>query len=363
MIDPAAARDLLGRLAVEPRPAGSAAESRLRAACAEWLGESGFEVTEERFEYSAWPGKYATPAGGVAFVLLAFAAAAVASNGKPAGAIVILLLSAAALGVFARWSARSGVTAITFSRATSTNLVARRGAPSTWVVAHQDTKSQPVPMLLRAGGIAACVVIWIGMVSMAAAQWTGALDVHPAAWHWPALAALIAAVPVILGVVTSVSPGAVDNASGVAAALLVARAAGRDRPLGVLITSAEELGLAGARSWATTIVPGRAINFDGLDDGTPLRVLTHGVDGELRIAAARSARGLGIPVRITRGIPGVLTDAIALRDAGWDTLTLASGTLATLSRVHTARDRADNLTGAGIATAATVALRMLEETS
>ena len=362
MIDAAVARDLVAHLATEPRPAGSAAEARLRAECAEWLRASGFEVTEERFDYSALPGKYATPAGGVAFILMSFGAAVLASDGRAGVAIFVLSVTALALAVVARWAARSGVTGIPFSRATSTNLVARRGVPTTWLVAHQDTKSQPVPMLLRAGGIAACVITWIVAMAMGVAQWTQAAHMPADAWRWPVIAALVAATPVVLSVVTSVSPGAVDNASGVAAALLVARATARERPLGVLITSAEELGLAGARAWAATNRPQRAINFDGLDDG-PLLVMTHGILGELRAAVETAARSAGVPVRITRGIPGVLTDALALRDAGWDTLTLASGTPGTLSRVHTARDRAENLTGAGIASAAAVALRMLEETS
>lgn len=364
MIDAAVARDLVARLATEPRPAGSPAEARLRSECAAFLRADGFDVREESFEYSEWPGKYATPVGGAVFALVAFQAAAFASDGNAGLALLILVLVASGMGVLARWLARSGVTRLPFGRARSTNLVARRGEPITWLVAHQDTKSQPVPMLLRAAGIVGCIVCWIAMVGLAVAQWSEFAHVHADTWHWPAMASVIFAIPVVLSVVTSVSPGAVDNGSGVAAVLLAAREADRTRPLGVLITSAEELGLAGARAFVQKGgPPGRAINFDGLDDGGPLRVLTHGVAGEACAAAERAARALGIPIRITRGIPGVLTDAIALRDGGWDTLTLASGTLGTLSRVHTARDRADNLTGAGIASAATVALRMLEETS
>jgi len=68
------------------------------------------------------------------------------------------------------------------------------------------------------------------------------LDVT-AAWPVLEIAVILAALPSIFCWVRNDSPGAVDNASGVGAVLLAAASASSARDLGVLITSAEELGL------------------------------------------------------------------------------------------------------------------------
>jgi hypothetical protein len=59
-------------------------------------------------------------------------------------------------------------------------------------------------------------------------------------------------------------------------------------------------------------------------------------------------------VRVLRLIPGILTDHVALADAGWETLTLSRGTLRTLRRIHTSRDSLEFMRGTGIASAARV---------
>jgi hypothetical protein len=60
-------------------------------------------------------------------------------------------------------------------------------------------------------------------------------------------------------------------------------------------------------------------------------------------------------------IPGILTDSMALADAGWDTLTLSRGTIRTLQRIHTSRDTLSSMRGTGVAGAARVLARMATE--
>jgi hypothetical protein len=60
-----------------------------------------------------------------------------------------------------------------------------------------------------------------------------------------------------------------------------------------------------------------------------------------------------------RLIPGILTDSVALADAGWDTVTLSRGDLRTLQRIHTSSDTLDHLRGAGL----DVAARVLADTA
>ena len=81
------------------------------------------------------------------------------------------------------------------------------------------------------------------------------------------IVAVVVALPSIFCFIRNDSNGAVDNSSGVVSVLLAAQSAQSPRDIGVLITSAEELGLAGARVWAPSAPPeAEAINCDTVDD-------------------------------------------------------------------------------------------------
>src|SRR5204862_5405234 len=128
---------------------------------------------------------------------------------------------------------------------------ARRGNPRVWLVAHIDSKSQTMPMLIRIASSAGLVVatFFTGLMLVLALA-----GVDSVASLWPAVetAAIVAALPSISCFVRNTSQGALDNATGVVAVLLAAQS--RDAPdaLGVLVTSAEELGVSGARAWAAS---------------------------------------------------------------------------------------------------------------
>jgi len=154
--------------------------------------------------------------------------------------------------------------------------------------------------------------------------------------------------------VGNTSPGALDNASGVAALLAIA-AHTRDRnDIAFLVTDAEELGLAGASAAAggLAFVDG-VINLDGLDDAGPVHLLgPHGMrrrGGAPRIERAliAAAQALDEDVR-PRAVPrGLLLDHIAFTRAGVPALTLMRGTLRSMARVHRPADRRDRLRGDG----------------
>jgi hypothetical protein len=137
-------------------------------------------------------------------------------------------------------------------------------------------------------------------------------------------------------------------------------AASLDRSLniGVLLTSAEELGLAGARAWSAVHPAALAINCDGVDDaGTLTCMYTGQRTSRVVVALDQAARSGGLSLNIRRLIPGLLVDAVALRDAGWDCATVSRGSLRTLARIHSVADRSDRLTGAGVAEAAALVAR------
>ncbi|MGZ8411479.1 MAG: M28 family peptidase [Gemmatirosa sp.] len=358
----AAARAHLRTLAAAPRPAGSAAEAAARAHARETLRRLGYVIDEMPFAYSALVGQWGTPIGGVASMLVLGVVARLGATGRPAAALALMGAAVVAGGAIGAWAARRGVLSAPALRRSGVNLVATRGdaRPTVWLVAHLDSKSQPVPIGVRAAGVIATIVAWVAALALAGAQQWG--DVGLAAlWPWIAAFGAIAGVPVAASIVTARSPGALDDASGVATVLLAAEAL-RDLSAapGVLLTSAEELGLAGARAWtalrrAAGEAPGIALNVDGVDDVGALTVMT-GVQAPPAVVAAlrAGAETAGLTIAVRRLVPGILVDAVALADAGWATVTLSRGNWGTLARIHTSQDTVDRLHGTGVDEAARV---------
>ncbi len=388
MSAPDAARRHLAALAAEPRPAGGAAEARARAYAAGVLAAAGYRVREEPFTYSSAVGRYGAPVAGAASLLVLAAAALAGMRDRPAVAGATLLGALAALVAAAGWVSREGVLRLPLARRSSVNLVAEPPAasgaagagaggaepPRVWLVAHLDSKSQPVAMSLRVAGVSALVAAWVAAFALAAAHGAGWMDAARAQRLWPALAVLAAAgaLPVSMALVGARSAGALDNASGTAAVLMAAAelaASGAVRedgtpapraPVGVLLTSAEELALAGAQAWAAGWydagrVPGVALNCDGVDDRGALRLFGGGDAAEgLRDAVRHAVPG----ARLRALPPGVLVDAVALAQSGWAALTVSKGTWRTLARIHTRRDTLARLDGRGVPEAAGALARL-----
>jgi hypothetical protein len=365
-----AAHDVTGQgaahlavLARAPRAAGSASEHEARGYCARVLRDAGFDVAMEPFEYSQLPGRYGTPVGGaIAWITVAATSWLGAIGSPPFFVALVCFAGLAILGVWARHMLGDGVLTLPWHRATAANLVATRGAnpPRVWLVAHLDSKSQPIPSLLRVVGVVvlatalaitiAAVVLTLAGVPLRTLWWVGA-----------AFAAM-GAVPVLASVVGNDSDGALDNASGVATVLEAARSSTQDSPVGVLLPSAEELGLAGARAWGMARrengEQGIAINCDGVDDGGALTIMYSGSPSLEIIDALRDAADES--VRVRRMPLGLLLDSVALTDTGWRAVTVSRGSLASLRRVHTRADSLGRLRGDGIQQTARVLARAAE---
>lgn len=347
----------LARLGAAGRPAGSAAAAGARSYCAATLGDCGFLILEQTFEYSKATGAWATPAAGLAAGLIASGLALARTPRREPGWIILALALLFVVGIAFAHLGRRGVLGFPLLRGRGVNLQATRGGedPKVWLVAHIDSKWQPVSMITRVGGV---VVTAIGLAALLAvgALSAGAPLAIPLAITW------IGAIPLMLSVVGDRNAGALDNASGVAAVLDAAARIPRDRNVGILITDAEELALAGARAWALCRKPAIALNCDSVDDdgelllmytrSRPRRLVSHCVDA---VSAA------GHRLRVSRLIPGILTDSVALADRGWETVTLSRGSLRTLQRIHTSRDTLSELRGTGLATMAEVLARVATE--
>jgi hypothetical protein len=353
-------RQHLAVLARAPRPAGSAAERAALDYASRALSDSGFAVRRERFEYSAFPGRYGMPIGGALAGASVLASVSLGLAGAPIAALAALAGGALLAGTFASAVLGDGVLTLPWLRAESENLVATRGAgpPSVWLVAHVDSKSQPVPSLLRTAGVAVlAVAVLLALVA-------GGLELaslpYRMAWWAAGASALLGALPVTASVVGERSDGAVDNASGVAAVLAAAALARPDAVFGVLIPSAEELGLAGVRAWARTVSSGvgTALNCDGVDDEGELTIMYSGRAPQALIETLRQVAPA--PVHARRMLLGLATDSVALAERGWTTLTVSRGSFATLRRVHTASDSLAMLHGDGIDEVATLLARAVE---
>lgn len=334
----------LDRLGSIGRPTGGAAIAEMRAYCADVLRRAGYSISEQSFEYSAWPGAWAAPAAGLIAAFGAFGLFAGRRAPNAIGATITIVLAAFVALTFAGRS----VTGFPFLRRRGTNLEATRpgAAPAVWLVAHLDSKWQPVSMIARVAGVIGTA---IGLVlSLVFALLPN--RVSDGAAIVVLLFTVIATVPLMLSVVGSRNAGTLDNASGVAAVLEAVELLAPNAAVGVMITDAEELALAGARAWAKARPPAIALNCDSVDDHGLVTIMYSGPRPEALISRLESAaEQVSEPLRVMRLIPGILTDSVALASAGWQTLTLSRGDLRTLQRIHTSRDTLETMRGTGIA--------------
>lgn len=347
----------LARLGATARPAGGPGVAAARDYCAGVLRAAGFVVSEQSFEYSCFPGAWATPIAGV--VIPAFATALTLWRHTFAAWALVVVALAVALPLIA-YVARAGVLDLPLMRRTGVNLQATRSSdsPTVWLVAHLDSKWQPVSMIARVAGVVVSAVALVAVTVTSLGPFVAPAGVLSALLvvQW------LGAVPLMLSVVGARNHGTLDNASGVAAVLEAADLLPSEARVGVLVTDGEELALAGARAWARSHRPAIALNCDSIDDnGLFTAMYTKSAPGRLLAHLSAAVSVDGEPMRVIRLIPGILTDSVALADAGWETVTLSRGNVRTLQRIHTSRDSLDTMRGTGIARAAQVLARTATE--
>jgi hypothetical protein len=343
------------REVARPRLTGSEGAAEVAAVIRQRLQGLGYDVQERGFSFSPWPGRFGITVAGALYLVATIAAAALLGAGNPFAAIsllLVLLVTVGLLGLFAV----PAIDRLPFRPQQGANLFAQRpgSRPRYIIMAHRDSKSQPVPLAFRGPAIVVGVLVWLALLIAAAIA-----TVQPL----PGVLVLVlgvlgaaAGIVLILCWVDNRSPGALDNASGVVAALAIAA---RERDAGdvaFLITDAEELGLAGARAAAPHLPPVfGVINIDGLDDEGSFYVLERfgtfrkrGLAPHLAVALLQEAEALGETVR-RRDLPfGVPVDHIPIVRAGIPALTVMRGTVRSLRRVHQTSDDLNHLRGDGI---------------
>ena len=337
--------------------------------------ELGLEVTEEPFTYSQFPARFGPLVCASIFAIgVLFAGHLSSKHDMPLIGILVLFLTMIAVAVLGGAMLKRTST-LPWMRSSASNLIARRSAareePKLWLVAHTDTKSQTIGMLTRVGSVALASVFNALFVAAMAVQAIG----MPESMGFPAsflpfqsammsVLTALAVLPVALCFITDKSPGALDNATGVAAVLLALEEIAAEKNVGVLLTSAEEIGLAGAREFVShRAAKGVAINCDTIDNTGRFICMTSDKRRPDTLAMAKAGATVGESVKVRGMIRGILTDSVPFDQAGWSSCTLSRGNLGTLARVHTSRDEPGRIDGAGVALAARILAATVEEMS
>ena len=216
---------------------------------------------------------------------------------------------------------------------------------ATWLVAHYDSKGQPLSMAGRLGAVALAALGVVELLGLAVRALLGPVHVGVP----DALLGAAGGCGVVLLLATSratdCSAGAVDNGTGVVAVLATVDALPPQAAVGVIFPDAEEYGLVGSRALVRErphlLAHTGVVNFDGIDDRGATIALVHR-RGPL---TERVVAGLG--ARSARWLP-VLVDGMLLGRAARESVTVMRGDWRTASTVHSRRDTAQRLTLAGV---------------
>ncbi len=352
-----------------PRATGSDGERRARRMVVERLASLGYGVSVEDFRFDPRPLRWGLPVLLVGGALLLVRAAL-----SPRPLPFVLLTVGLLLPIF--WITRRFAAFGRHSgRMQSANVVAMpdssgRG-PRVFVVAHLDTKSQRLSFATRAVLAGAALSLTVALA--------GLLFLLPNVPIVPAVVGLAAAAALIalaLAGYGNRSPGALDNASGLAVLLEVARRLGRDPVSGLevayLVTGAEEDGLVGATRFVERHRRGLRVaedfflNLDTVGGAGQLIVAGHAFWWPIRAVRRlvellrEEARRLGFSVRLRHvPLPGGV-DSFVPSSRGLPAVTLASGGIgSTYRHVHRPSDSPERIDPSNLVRSAELVERVI----
>ena len=348
-----------------PRLVGSAGEAKARDYIVQQFSELGLDVTRESFSFTKFPAEVLPRLLCGIFVPVVLSVPWFGER-FPIPICLVCLLSLSVALLFTQWQKRfEGLYDVGRSYR-SENIVATNGrkpndnTPTVLFVAHYDSKSQVLPIAVRAVayGIAIVGLIVLTIVMM--------IEVLTVAWKPPdSIVWSVAGTTTLCLLLLQInftqnrSPGGFDNASGVGVMLEAARilmARGEEKSVTFLATGAEEYGMCGAFRYVQKHVDEYAqentyvINLDGLGVGNGVSVVIGYGIPSVRTADAltdffrASGESLGIQVS-ERHLPiGVGLDSIPIASRGFETVTLTAGDVGRVAlKVHSKQDRCDLL--------------------
>ena len=358
-----------------PRLVGSLGEAKAQDYIVQQFTALGLDVSRESFSFTKFPAEVLPRLLCGLFVPVVLSVPWL-GEGFPIPVCLACLLSLSVALLFTQWQRRFEGLYNVGRKYESENIVATNGrkpndnTPTLLFVAHYDSKSQVLPIAVRA------VAYGIAIVGLIALTTVMVIEVATLAWFpdyitrvwFPDSIAIVWSVAGItilcllllqINFTQNRSPGGFDNASGVGVMLEIARvvmARGEKKSITFLAAGAEEYGMCGALRYVqkhadeydqeNTYV----INLDGLGVGNAVSVVTrygiptvHTAD-MLAEMFRTSGKALGIQV-LERHLPiGVGLDSIPIASHGFETVTLTAGEVGRVAlKIHSERDKCDLL--------------------
>jgi hypothetical protein len=347
-----------------PRFTGSAGERRAQEYIRNLFQEMNYPVTEQEFVSSLFPLEL-LPRIGVALVSGILVMALGFVRTVPALTVELGLLTLLLLLLGSRWSRRmERLYALRkFGRIRSRNIIAVHPMQERHLnvifTAHYDSKSQTFSGAVRFALFAAFAAT--AALSGAACIAVAVARLPESVLFFTVIPACVLALLVQVNATKNASPGAYDNASGVAVMLELARRFDGEMPNANLVfvaVGAEEAGLCGAVALATDerfveqFPPERSIvvNLDGLGSKGRLRVTDrHGIppvrSGPLVADLCREvSRRFGLDVSMNWLPTGAGMDHVPFAAHGYQSVTLSTaGWNAAFLAMHTRRDTPERL--------------------
>ncbi len=352
-----------------PRLVGSAGEAKAQDYIVQQFSELGLDVTREPFSFTKFPAEVLPRLLCGLFVLVVLSVPWFGER-FPILICLVCLLSLSVALLFNQWQKRFEGLYDVGRKHHSENIVATNGrkpndnTPVLLFVAHYDSKSQVLPIAVRA------VAYGIAIVGLTTLTTIMVINVVILGWFPDHIILGWLSDLIIWGVAGTTtfcllllqinftqnrSHGGFDNASGVGVMLEVAgvlMARGEKKSITFLAAGAEEYGMCGALRYVqkhadkydqeNTYV----INLDGLGVGNGVNVVAgYGIPPvrTANVLADRlqvSGESLGIQVS-ERHLPiGVGLDSIPIASHGFETVTLTAGDVGRVAlKVHSKQDR------------------------
>ena len=347
-----------------PRLVDSTGEAEVQDYIVEQFTALGLDVSWEPFSFTKFPAEALPRILSILFVPVVLFVPWFGER-FPVLLCLACLLSLAIALFFTQWRKRLEGLYDVGKRCRTENIIAKNGVeqdantPAFLFVAHYDSKSQVLPIAMRAisYGIAITgllVLTTLMLIKLFAAVWLPNYIVWGVAGITSFCLLLLQ-----INVTQNRSPGGFDNASGVGVMLEVARvvmAREEKKSVTFLATGAEEYGMCGALRYIQTHADEYdrentyVINLDGLGVGDGVNLVTrYGIPPTRTTRALSdlfrtSGEALGIQVS-DRYLPiGVGLDSIPIASRGFETVTLtARGVGSVALKVHSKRDRSELL--------------------
>lgn len=347
-----------------PRLVGSVGESEAQDYIVEQFTALGLDVSWEPFSFTKFPAEVLPRILSALFVPVVLFVPWFGER-FPLLLCLACLLSLATAMFFTQWQNRLEGLYDVGRKYRTENIIAKNGAkqngntPAFLFVAHYDSKSQVLPIAVRAisYGIAIIgllVLTTLMLIKLFTLVWLPNYIV----WGVAGITSFCLLI-LQINLTRNYSPGGFDNASGVGVMLEVARVVmARDEkiPITFLATGAEEYGMCGALRYVQAHADEYdrentyVINLDGLGVGNGVNLVTrYGLPPTrttrtLSDLFRASGESLGIQVS-DRYLPiGVGLDSIPIASRGFEVLTLTAGAVGSVAlKIHSKQDRSELL--------------------